>query len=62
MVCTSRDELQTLWQETRLELMGNRRHLGPEFENVVTKHFDEGLARLSVASHSGAGIRRDSSR
>jgi hypothetical protein len=29
--------------------MGNRRHLGPEFENVVTKHFDERLARLFVA-------------
>jgi hypothetical protein len=47
--CTSRDELQTLWEETRLELVSNRRHLGPEFENVVTKHFDEGLTRLSGA-------------
>ena len=49
LVCTSRDELQTLWEETRLELVSNRRHLGPEFENVVTKHFDERLASLSVA-------------
>jgi hypothetical protein len=49
LVCTSRDELQALWEQTRLELMSNRRHLGPEFENMVTKHFDERLARLSVA-------------
>jgi hypothetical protein len=49
LACTSRDGLQALWEETRLELMSNRRHLGPEFENLVTKHFDEQLARLSGA-------------
>jgi hypothetical protein len=49
LVCTSRDELQTLWEETRLELVSNRRHLGPGFENVVTKYFDEGLTRLAGA-------------
>jgi hypothetical protein len=49
LACTSRDELQTLWEETRLELVGDRRHLGPEFESVVTKYFDEGLIRLSGA-------------
>jgi hypothetical protein len=49
LICTSRNELETLWEETRAELMSNRRHLGPEFENVVTKHFDERLARLSLA-------------
>jgi len=48
LVCSSRHELETLWEETRLEFMNNRRHLGPEFENVATKHFDERLARLSV--------------
>jgi hypothetical protein len=49
LLCTSRDELEELWAETRLEFMSNRRHLGSEFENVVTKYFDERLARLSAA-------------
>ena len=49
LLCTSRDELEELWAETRLEFMSNRRHLGSEFENVVTKYFDERMARLSAA-------------
>jgi hypothetical protein len=47
--CGSRDRLKALWEETRLELIKNRRHLGPEFESAVTKHFDEQLARLAPA-------------
>jgi hypothetical protein len=49
LACTARDRLQALWEETRLELMSNRRHLGPEFESVVTNYFDQQLARLSHA-------------
>jgi type I site-specific restriction-modification system R (restriction) subunit len=44
--CASRGRLKVLWDEIRLELIKNRRHLGPEFESAVTKHFDEQLARL----------------
>jgi hypothetical protein len=47
--CRSRDRLKALWVETRPELINNRRHLGPEFENAVTKHFDEQLARLGAS-------------
>jgi len=47
--CASRDKLNALWDETRVELINNRRHLGPEFESAVTRHFDEQLARLAAA-------------
>jgi hypothetical protein len=41
--CTSASEVVGLWKRVRAELIGNRRHLGKEFENLVTRRFDEQL-------------------
>ena len=44
--CTSDEKLRDLWEEIRAELISNRRHLGQEFEDLVTKRFDQQLERL----------------
>ena len=44
--CTSDSDLTKLWKKIRAELVKNRRHLGKEFEDLVTARFDEQLKRL----------------
>jgi hypothetical protein len=39
--CTNREELLRLWKKVRAELVKNRRHLGKEFEDLVTARFDQ---------------------
>jgi len=43
--CRAAADLMELWKEIRSELLNNRRHLGKEFEDLVTARFDEQLAR-----------------
>jgi hypothetical protein len=45
--CTSNASLLELWKKVRAELVNNRRHLGKEFEDLVTARFDEQLKRLT---------------
>ncbi|UCG12870.1 MAG: hypothetical protein JSU72_20790, partial [Deltaproteobacteria bacterium] len=45
--CSRAEELMELWARIRAELINNRRHLGREFENLVTRRFDEQLERLT---------------
>jgi hypothetical protein len=47
--CTSKEKLKDLWEKIRAELVGNRRHLGQEFEDLVTKRFDERLRQLTAS-------------
>jgi hypothetical protein len=44
--CSSNASLWELWKKIRAELANNRRHLGKEFEDLVTARFDEQLNRL----------------
>jgi hypothetical protein len=44
--CNATADLTELWKEIRSELLNNRRHLGKEFEDLVTARFDEQLERL----------------
>jgi hypothetical protein len=46
--CENRDDLIALWNKIRSELVRNRRHLGKEFEDLVTKRFDQQLQSLST--------------
>ena len=45
--CTSSTQLFDLWQKMRAELVNNRRHLGKEFEDLVTSRFDQQLEKLA---------------
>ncbi len=47
--CTSTTDLRELWKKVRSELVNNRRHLGKEFEDLVTARFDNKLERLTEA-------------
>jgi hypothetical protein len=44
--CGTSTDLLRLWEKIRAELLENRRHLGKEFEDLVTRRFDEQLAWL----------------
>jgi len=44
--CTNTGELLTLWKKVRAEVVNNRRHLGKEFEDLVTARFDQQLEKL----------------
>ena len=44
--CTNREELLRLWKKVRAELVKNRRHLGKEFEDLVTARFDQQFEKL----------------
>ena len=44
--CTSTSDLFELWEKTRAELVKHRRHLGKEFEDLVTARFDQRLEQL----------------
>jgi hypothetical protein len=45
--CSKTSELLELWKEVRAELVDNRRHLGKEFEDLVTVRFDQQLEELT---------------
>jgi len=47
--CTSTTDLFDLWQKMRAELVNNRRHLGTEFEDLVTARFDQQLEQLTTS-------------
>jgi hypothetical protein len=44
--CTNTKELLRLWKKVRAELVNNRRHLGKEFEDLVTARFDQQFEKL----------------
>jgi hypothetical protein len=44
--CTNTAELLRLWKKVRAELVNNRRHLGKEFEDLVTVRFDQQFEKL----------------
>ncbi|MCG6919320.1 MAG: hypothetical protein LJE89_17460 [Deltaproteobacteria bacterium] len=44
--CLNVEALIKLWEKIRTELVNNRRHLGKEFEDLVTARFDEQLQTL----------------
>ena len=44
--CNAADDLMTLWKRIRSHLVKDRRHLGKEFEDLVTARFDTQLERL----------------
>ena len=44
--CTNREDLLRLWKKVRAELVKNRRHLGKEFEDLVTARFDQQFEKL----------------
>jgi hypothetical protein len=45
--CTNTQELLRLWKKVRAELVKNRRHLGKEFEDLVTARFDQHFEKLA---------------
>ena len=47
--CTSIGDLLRLWKRVRAELVNNRRHLGKEFEDLVTSRFDRQFNKLGGA-------------
>jgi len=46
LTCTNTGELLKLWKKVRAELVRNRRHLGKEFEDLVTARFDQQLEKF----------------
>ncbi|MEJ2428481.1 MAG: hypothetical protein P8075_06120 [Deltaproteobacteria bacterium] len=44
--CKSTGDLLKLWKKVRAELISNRRHLGKEFEDLVTTRFDQQFEKL----------------
>ena len=44
--CNSTGDLLALWKKVRAELVSNRRHLGKEFEDLVTTRFDQQFEKL----------------
>jgi hypothetical protein len=44
--CTDTGELLRLWKKVRAELVKNRRHLGKEFEDLVTTRFDQQFEKV----------------
>jgi hypothetical protein len=44
--CINNQELLKLWKKVRAELVNNRRHLGKEFEDLVTARFDQQFKKL----------------
>ena len=44
--CNSTGDLLKLWRKVRAELVSNRRHLGKEFEDLVTTRFDQQFEKL----------------
>jgi len=44
--CTNTGELLRLWKKVRAELVNTRRHLGKEFEDLVTARFDQQFKKL----------------
>jgi hypothetical protein len=44
--CINNEDLLRLWKKVRTELVNNRRHLGKEFEDLVTARFDQQFKKL----------------
>jgi hypothetical protein len=44
--CNRTEDLLKLWKKVRAELVSNRRHLGKEFEDLVTTRFDQRFEKL----------------